>query len=78
MLSILDLRNNRITTLNSSMLSDMAALTKLMLRCNRIVELPSEISRLKELQLLSIRNNHLISVAPVLIIFFIPISVYWL
>jgi len=64
MLSILDLRNNRITTLNSSMLSDMAALTKLMLRCNRIVELPSEISRLKELQLLSIRNNHLISVAP--------------
>jgi Leucine-rich repeat (LRR) protein len=64
-LSILDMRNNRVTEISPGTLKKMTALTKLMLRYNRIVALPAEVGHLKNLQLLSIRNNHLISVPPV-------------
>ncbi|ELR15142.1 protein phosphatase 2C domain containing protein [Acanthamoeba castellanii str. Neff] len=63
-LSILDMRNNRVTEISPGTLKKMTALTKLMLRYNRIVALPAEVGHLKNLQLLSIRNNHLISVPP--------------
>jgi Leucine-rich repeat (LRR) protein len=59
------MRNNRITEISPSTLKKMTALTKLMLRYNRIVSLPAECGHLKNLQLLSVRNNHLVSVPPV-------------
>ncbi|KAL6045319.1 mgpp2cl-1, protein phosphatase 2C-like protein 1 [Balamuthia mandrillaris] len=61
-LSILDLRSNRLVDLNPSTVKKMTALTKLMLRYNRIASLPPEIGHLKKLQLLSVRYNHLIKV----------------
>ncbi|KAJ2163147.1 cysteinyl-tRNA synthetase [Coemansia sp. RSA 552] len=58
-LAFLDLSGNDIKQMRNAPLDQLNGLTTLMLRNNRLVDLPSSLSRLRSLRVLNVSNNNL-------------------